>query len=555
MGKKLFEAAETGNIGLFRASLNKATVDDVNEYGETPLMVACKLGHVELVKFILSRGADTSISDRNGATVHDMVASVGIPELTVLFSKREVSKLPDTKVLGKRLAELAENIFFVFSEADSLFDRLSEDSKLEIMLDIRSIVYLLRNREDFTLYDGLGVALSMMYLSSREKVVQLISKIKKDSAEGVINLAGELLSSTSKSERSVSVKNFNLKSLLHLDADDFNMLRKVFYEFSELMVKADGTVSDQEAQALKAISKKLFVSKFDDTQASRPANKIPLDSILAELNGLVGMENIKGDIKSLINVIKVNQLRKKEGLPEQRLSMHSVFIGPPGTGKTTIARMMADIYFSLNVLNENNFVEVDRAGLVAGYVGQTAIKTDDVISSAMNGVLFIDEAYTLARKNSEGDFGQEAIDILLKRMEDSRDKLVVIVAGYEDEMMAFLNSNPGLASRFNRVFNFADYRPSQLMEIYTKIADTSGFVLSGDVSNKLMELFGTLYTQKNSRFGNARLVRNVFEKTFERHANRTASIIPITRTILTTFLVEDIPYDEFVDASDPPYAS
>lgn len=159
--------------------------------------------------------------------------------------------------------------------------------------------------------------------------------------------------------------------------------------------------------------------------------------------------------------------------------------------------------------------------------------------------MFIDEAYTLAKNNAEGDFGQEAIDILLKRMEDNRDKLVVIVAGYGDEMKAFINSNPGLASRFNRYFCFNDYTPPQLVEIYKRITDAAGFILSDNAFQEVKKLFEILYTKKDSRFGNARLVRNIFEKTFEKHSNRTATIAPITRLILTTIEKEDIPFVEF----------
>lgn len=257
------------------------------------------------------------------------------------------------------------------------------------------------------------------------------------------------------------------------------------------------------------------------------------------------MENIKNDIRSLINIINVNKLRRKEGLPEQKLSLHSVFIGPPGTGKTTIARILSNIYHSLDLLPEINFVETDRSGLVAGYVGQTAIKTDEIINKARNGILFIDEAYTLKRSDSDSDYGQEAIDILLKRMEDYRDNLIIIVAGYEKEMNHFINSNPGLKSRFNRYFQFKDYQPSELTEIFRRMADKSGFILKEDALKTLNDLFEHLCSNKDDRFGNARLARNIFEKTFEKHANRTANIAPITREILTTIEAEDIPVEQF----------
>lgn len=547
MKQKLFDAAQAGNISQFRTALSKATIDEVNEHEETPLMVACKAGHLELLKFMLSRGADTTAADRNGLSIHNLASSSTNPEIVKLFNDPKITKLSESKVLGKQLVTLAENLDSTFTEFTQLFEQLDEKTKLIFMLDLRSITHLLRNHTKLSLFDGFSFALTVLYLKSKVEFDEVLSKLKTDTAEDVVKLAGSLLNSTTESDQPVSENNFVLNLPPLLDVDDTNKARSFYYQYSEILAKADGVVSEQEAKILRYLSKKFFQGKEDKAHSNQqPAASTTLESILSGLNNLVGMENIKNDIKSLVNVIKVNQLRKKEGLPDQKLNMHSVFIGPPGTGKTTIARMMADIYFSLNVLDENNFVEVDRSSLVAGYVGQTAIKTDEVINKALNGVLFIDEAYTLARKNSEGDFGQEAIDILLKRMEDSRDKLIVIVAGYEEEMNIFINSNPGLASRFNRFFYFSDYAPSQLMAIYKKSTDAAGFVLSEDAIKKTGALFEILYTQRDGRFGNARLVRNVFEKTFEKHANRTASIAPISRAILTTIQVEDVPYDDFV---------
>ena len=272
--------------------------------------------------------------------------------------------------------------------------------------------------------------------------------------------------------------------------------------------------------------------------------------MLEELNSLIGMDNIKNDIHSLINLINFNKLRKEQGLPEEKLSLHSVFFGPPGTGKTTIARILANIYQALEILPGNNFVETDRSGLVAGYVGQTALKTDEIIKSALNGILFIDEAYSLANSNSDNDYGHEAIEILLKRMEDYRDKLIVIVAGYENEMGQFINSNPGLKSRFNRFFYFKDFEPSELTEIYKRMAEKDGFYIKTEVLDKVKEIFTILYSKRDSQFGNARLVRNIFEKTYENHANRTVLIKPITKEILTTIEKDDIPYEEIINSKN-----
>ncbi len=255
-----------------------------------------------------------------------------------------------------------------------------------------------------------------------------------------------------------------------------------------------------------------------------------------QLNALVGLTSVKQEVITFRNFLKIQNERRKKGLSVPPTSYHLVFSGNPGTGKTTIARIMAQILKSLGVISGGHLVEASRSDLVAGYMGQTAIKTNKVIDSALNGVLFIDEAYTLSR-SSENDFGQEAIDTLLKRMEDDRDRLVMIIAGYTDEIKNFVGSNPGLASRFNRYINFPDYSESELEEIFKLLVDKYDYVLNDSarvalqqtiakaVAEKDAEAFeaGTV-AGKSSHFGNGRYVRNLFEKTIERQANRLARV-------------------------------
>lgn len=267
-----------------------------------------------------------------------------------------------------------------------------------------------------------------------------------------------------------------------------------------------------------------------------PPEKI--EDLVAELEGYIGLENVKKEVKSLINMVKVHKMRAENGLPTADLSLHMVFSGNPGTGKTTVGRIMARIYHSLGILSKGQLVEVDRSGLVAGYVGQTALKTKKVIEKALGGVLFIDEAYALNGR-SENDFGQEAIDTVLKAMEDHREDLVVIVAGYTELMEEFIHSNPGLESRFNRFLEFGDYTLDEMMAIFRMRCEKGRYTLAEDAE----EAVRTYITEENvhpETFGNARGVRNLYEKILVQQANRLAAAESVTKEELMLLTKEDI---------------
>jgi len=279
------------------------------------------------------------------------------------------------------------------------------------------------------------------------------------------------------------------------------------------------------------------------TQAAKPEEKeeIPpkekIEDLLAELDSYVGMDAIKTEVRSLINMVQVYKLRREHDLPTTDMSLHMVFSGNPGTGKTMMARMMARIYRSLGILSKGQLVEVDRSGLVAGYVGQTALKTQKVIEKAMGGVLFIDEAYALNGK-SENDFGQEAIDTILKAMEDHRDDLVVIVAGYTELMDRFIHSNPGLESRFNRFLMFEDYTPEQMVAIFKMQCKKGCYVLAQGTEELVRDFIAE--ESADDSFGNARGVRNLFEHILVAQNNRLAKMESVTREDLMTLLPEDV---------------
>jgi SpoVK/Ycf46/Vps4 family AAA+-type ATPase len=268
-----------------------------------------------------------------------------------------------------------------------------------------------------------------------------------------------------------------------------------------------------------------------------------LEELMAELDGLVGLDKVKADVKGLINLVKVRKLREENQLPVPPMSLHLVFMGNPGTGKTTVARLLAKIYHAIGVLSKGQLVEVDRSGLVAGFVGQTALKTGEVIQKSLGGVLFIDEAYALANQDSPNDFGREAIEVLLKGMEDNRKDLIVIVAGYTELMGKFISSNPGLESRFNKYFYFEDYNGEQLMAIFESMCKRNGYTMDEETRAYAGKGFMNLYAERDENFGNARDVRNVFEKAVAKQANRVAALEKPDKETLMAFIVSDLEED------------
>ena len=306
------------------------------------------------------------------------------------------------------------------------------------------------------------------------------------------------------------------------------------YRFASITSKADNTVTDQEAEWLSNILK--LQEANTPVVAPEPIVQNPTEL----LDELIGLDAVKQEVETLSNFIRIQQARAANGLKTSPVSYHCVFTGSPGTGKTTVARILAQIYKNLGVISSGHLVETDRAGLVAEFIGQTAIKTDKVIESALDGVLFIDEAYALS-DGGENDYGKEAIATLIKRMEDYRDRLIVILAGYTDRMKGFISSNPGLESRFNRYIDFPDYSAEELLQIFESRMRKYDYCFAQGAKEHLLLYFEKAVAQKDANFGNGRFVRNVFEKTVERQANRLAHEVHLTTDKLTRITIEDLP--------------
>ncbi len=304
--------------------------------------------------------------------------------------------------------------------------------------------------------------------------------------------------------------------------------------------KSTNTKKDNTIKGNSSTESKLEGMKGKLNTEEVSEEDVNLEDLMNELNSLVGLDEVKKDIKSLINLLKVKKLREERGMRQPSVSLHMVFSGNPGTGKTTVARLLAKIYKCIDVVPEGHLVEVDRSGLVEGYVGQTATKTKEVVESALGGILFIDEAYTLTAGKDGKDFGQEAVDTILKLMEDNRDNLVVIVAGYTELMEEFVNSNPGLRSRFNKYIFFKDYTGEQLYEIFMSMCEKQEYMPNAAGKEYVKQFFEDKVANKDENFANAREVRNYLERAISRQASRIVELTDVSDKQLKTLTKSDL---------------
>ena len=338
--------------------------------------------------------------------------------------------------------------------------------------------------------------------------------------------------------------NLLISSLLPDGSELFQQYHILLYRWASLVAKADGVITDQEQAWLqKLMTPSPVPAKPIQTNNEEPINEVDAaredeESPLDVLHNMIGLSSVKQEVETLYNFVNMQQQRKKMGLKTSSVSYHCVFTGNAGTGKTTIARVVAQIYKELGILKKGHLVETDRSGLVAEYVGQTAIKTNQIIDSALDGVLFIDEAYALS-EGGDQDFGKEAISTLIKRMEDDRDRLVVILAGYSENMKRFMDANLGLQSRFNKYIHFPNYSEEELYEIFLANLKRYEYTMTPEADSKLKEIIRIELEKNDPKFGNGRFVRNLFERTIEHQANRLAAVPSITPEILSTITESD----------------
>lgn len=561
-------------------------VSIVAEMGGTPFFIGLFSASAGVACFYFRNGLKKGTisftrKKETSGTAGTTPAPVARLESQVQMSQEQFTKLRSSAVnLFHQLNELCgmESVQALLAMYDGeQFQKLREKTEARFVIDWKLASFALTDvimcyRQlgyglDLNRKEGVGMIIFLMLLCSKE--AEETTVFNQPLVLSLVKDAGDFIEAF---DRVVTIKSPDGSLLVpvimrkgKIDSEAVDKYCVLFYRFASTMAKIDGNVSGTESEWLgKLMHNAQSAGSQNDVASERTAEVseensrkgIPASekqervrvmdqnqepgTAEKELAGLVGLQTVKTEVSKLSNYLKMQQLRKQKGMMSVPVTYHCVFTGNPGTGKTTVARILAGIYRDLGVLRKGHLVETDRSGLVAEYVGQTAVKTNKLIDSALDGVLFIDEAYTLVQGGNGDSYGPEAVATLLKRMEDDRNRLVVILAGYSGPMKTFIESNPGLRSRFNRYIHFEDYSADELLDIFKIIASKYDYLLDPAAELKLSKLFDHAVAGKDEHFGNGRFVRNIFEKVMENQASRLASSIDITEDKLRTILSEDI---------------
>ena len=543
-GRIIEQLEEAGIIGSFSTRNIAANPWGALEEAGTIGPLSTDTGREVLVD---SEGLSHILNNREKSNEMEPSSNTFITEEQFNLIKTETENLCNFLSLITRktnVRKLCDSVLVFKNEDDSDW-KVSDKIRYAMISDIYKCFLGLGHKFESENHENLGLYLFVTKFVSPDTDItfenySFYKSHLRDSLKGVLDIAKQLVDNSP-----LPSNQFIIQNILGRYNKDYQLqYMTLLYRFTSAVAKADGKVSEQEAQWLSDIMK----SKDDvETNLSSEINQTKeLDSDvfpMDELQKLIGLSSVKEEIQRLTNFIKIQQIRKEKGLKESKVSYHCVFTGNPGTGKTTVARIVAGIYKELGIIKKGHLIETDRAGLVAEYVGQTAVKTNKIIDSALDGVLFIDEAYSLIQSTSN-DYGHEAISTLLKRMEDERDRLIVILAGYSENMQDFIDSNPGLQSRFNRYIDFQDYTSQQLFDIFMLNVKKHDYTINQKAQEKLKKLFENAIENKDENFGNARYVRNIFEKTLENQAMRLASLTNLSKEILSEINEMDIPIAE-----------
>jgi len=478
----------------------------------------------------------------------------------------------DIVLILKNIIIEAEKLAKIIKEIKNSYgETVSEEYKNHIFNLFLKVSYLTGIADDKFVYEEKIVIQYYFWRILDETKIDEIEKLKKilDNEETFLTEYENIKKESDiffksrieplEKEEQISIDNLKeLEKIKEIDMTNssliYNKIISSLYRFASYIVKADGEIHEKEIKYLKDLWLKIFYINNKEIKPRIASNQIlkyvtnltsihltQLEEHIEELNKLIGLKSVKQEILALINFLKVKKLREEQNLPTSDISLHLVFLGNPGTGKTMIARLLGAIYKDIGILKSGHVVEADRSKFVADFIGQTSSKTDKLIESALDGILFIDEAYSLISPKTPNDFGHEAVSILLKRMEDYRNRFIVICAGYPEEMKKFLEENPGLKSRFNKYLEFPDYSPEELVQIFQFFCNKLEYVLTNEAEQKVLNIMREEYNKRDKYFGNARFARNLFEATMKNHANRIAEIAPITKEILTYIRAIDVP--------------